>query len=99
MNPVWTIFLLSPVPVTATETHVGKVVKIADGDTLTLLTDGHQIKVRLAGIDTPEKGQPFGNKAKQALVGMVFGKHVVVIVVDVRKDRWPNRDGGVTTSM
>ncbi len=85
-NSVWIILLvamLTPGPVTATETHVGKVVKVADGDTLTLLTDGRQIKVRLAEIDTPEKGQPFGNKAKQALAEMVFGKQVKVIVVDV----------------
>ena len=85
MNPVWIIFLvpiLSPVPLPAAETHVGKVVKIVHGDTLTL-----------AEIDAPEKGQPFGNKAKQALAGMVFGKQVKVIVVDI--DRYGRTVGQI----
>ncbi|MHC1789513.1 thermonuclease family protein [Solidesulfovibrio sp.] len=42
----------------------GKVVNVADGDTITILTpDKSQVKVRLYGIDTPEKGQAFGSKA------------------------------------
>jgi micrococcal nuclease len=42
------------------ETIESKVVKIADGDTLTLLTPtNQQVKIRLAGIDTPERKQPF----------------------------------------
>jgi micrococcal nuclease len=41
-------------------TLTGKVVKIADGDALTLLVGKTQIEVRLDGIDTPERGQPFG---------------------------------------
>ena len=57
-------------------TLTGKVVKIADGDTLTLLVDETQVKVRLEGIDTPERGQPFGRKAGQALGKKVFGKVV-----------------------
>ncbi len=53
----------------------GKVISIADGDTLTILTDeNQQVKVRLSGIDTPEKNQAFGDKAKQALSHKVFGK-------------------------
>ncbi len=59
MNPVWIILLvaiLSPVPLTAAETHVGKVVKIADGDTLTLLTDGHQIKYDSPKLTLPRGG-------------------------------------------
>ena len=59
-----------------TPTLTGKVVGIADGDTLTLLVDKTQIKERLEGIDTPERGQPFGRKAGQALAKKVFGKVV-----------------------
>jgi endonuclease YncB( thermonuclease family) len=45
------------------------VVAIDDGDTLTLLVDGReQVKVRLAEIDTPEKRQPYGNKARRPLL-------------------------------
>ncbi len=62
----------------------GRVVSIADGDTFTLLTaNKEQIRIRLAEIDTPESGQPYGNRAKQALSRLVFGKDVRVEVQDV----------------
>ena len=67
--PLLLLFTLSA----QAETLEGKVVKIADGDTLTLLTSSNeQVKIRLAGIDTPERKQPFGNKAKQALAKLAF---------------------------
>jgi endonuclease YncB( thermonuclease family) len=59
----------------------GKVIGIADGDTFTLLTtDKQQIKIRLAEIDAPESSQPYGNKSKQALSDLIFGKDVRVVV-------------------
>ena len=59
----------------------GKVVAIADGDTFTLLTaEKQQIKIRLAEIDAPESGQPYGNKSKQVFSGLIFGKNVRVVV-------------------
>ncbi|SFK15344.1 hypothetical protein SAMN04488082_11579 [Desulfomicrobium apsheronum] len=52
----------------------GKVVGIADGDTITVLRDGHdQVKIRLYGIDAPESGQSFGKASKQNLSSMVHG--------------------------
>ena len=72
----------------------GRVVGIADGDTLTLL-DGarRQVRVRLAEIDTPESGQPYGGRARQALSDLAFGKAVRVAVVDT--DRYGRAVGWV----
>lgn len=65
----------------------GKVVKIADGDTLTLLVAGdRQVKIRLAEIDTPETRQPYGQKAKQALAGLVFSKTITADVLSVKSE-------------
>ena len=75
----------------------GKVVKIADGDTFTLLVNNHdQVKVRLDGIDAPEKKQAFGNKAKQYLSSMIWGTPVTVKVL--KKDRYGRSIGKVSTS-
>ena len=53
----------------------GKVVGVADGDTLTILDDSKvQHKIRLADIDAPEKGQPYGNRARQRLQKLTAGK-------------------------
>ena len=56
----------------------GKVVDVSDGDTITVLVDRKPIKIRLDGIDAPESGQSFGNRSKQALSDMVFGKEVSI---------------------
>jgi endonuclease YncB( thermonuclease family) len=60
------------------QTITGKVVGVADGDTITVLEGTTQYKIRLYGIDTPERGQDFGKRAKQFTSGMVFGKQVRV---------------------
>jgi endonuclease YncB( thermonuclease family) len=63
----------------------GKVVGIADGDTITVLdADKVQHKIRLEGIDSPEKGQAFGTKAREKLSEFVGEKEVVV--------RWDKKD-------
>jgi len=71
----------------------GKVVAVADGDTITVLRDKEQVKVRLAEIDAPEKAQPFGNKSKQALSALVYGK--AVLVVEQGHDRYKRTIGRV----
>lgn len=61
------------------EVYTGKVVAIADGDTLTVLDQNkRQHKVRLAGIDAPEKAQAFGDRSRQSLAQQVHGKTVTV---------------------
>jgi endonuclease YncB( thermonuclease family) len=66
----------------------GKVVAIADGDTLTVLDESKtQHKIRLAGIDAPEKGQAFGTKARENLAAKVFRQTVRVEVIDVDRYR------------
>jgi micrococcal nuclease len=58
----------------------GRVVSIADGDTLTVLVDEHtQYRIRLWGVDAPEKKQAFGTRAKQYAGDLAFGKTVTVI--------------------
>lgn len=64
------------------ETISGRVISIADGDTMTILTKGDkQIKIRLLGIDAPEKGQDYGNKSRQFLYDLCYGKNV-----EIKKD-------------
>lgn len=70
---------LSLVQTCQAEVYSGKVVATADGDTLTVLDhDQRQHKVRLAGIDAPEKGQAFGDQSRQSLAAQVHGKTVAV---------------------
>jgi len=54
------------------------VIAVLDGDTLEVLHDHHAERIRLNGIDCPEKGQPYGKRAKQAASALVFGKHVTL---------------------
>lgn len=61
------------------ETLSGKVVGVSDGDTITVLdADFQQHKIRLSGIDAPEKKQPFGQRSKEHLSQLVFDKAVAV---------------------
>jgi endonuclease YncB( thermonuclease family) len=58
---------------------IGQVIKVVDGDTITILdANKEQFKIRLSGIDAPEKNQAFGNVSKQSLSEMVAGKEVQV---------------------
>ena len=73
---------------------VGQVVGVADGDTLTLLDASHEkYRVRLSGIDAPEKRQAYGERAKQHLSTLVFRK--TVRVVWERRDRYSRIIGRV----
>lgn len=56
----------------------GRVVGISDGDTISVLHNGKAEKIRLNGIDCPEKRQTFGQRAKQFTSKLAFGKDVTV---------------------
>jgi len=82
-----TALLCVALPATAAETIDCRVVGISDGDTFTCLTaNKQQVKVRMGEIDTPEKSQPYGTRARQALSDLVFGKDVTLNVQD--RDRY-----------
>lgn len=63
-----------------------KVIKISDGDTITVLSGKEQTKVRLYGIDAPEKKQDYGQKSRQFLASLIAGQ--VVEVEPKGKDRY-----------
>lgn len=57
----------------------GRVVGVMDGDTIEILDAGKSLhRIRLSGIDAPEKAQPFGQRSKEHLSSLVFGKQVTV---------------------
>ena len=72
------LFALLILPWPAFADFSGRVVGVTDGDTIKVMHNGKAEKIRLHGIDCPEKAQPFGTKAKQFTSAMVFGKEVTV---------------------
>ena len=90
-------FLLVVTTAASAASFSGKVVGVHDGDTITVLTVAKQtVKIRLFGIDAPESKQPFGNRAKQELSAIVFGRHVRVEVET--KDRYGRTVGRVSAA-
>jgi len=72
------LLILLPSLLLAVESFSGKCISIADGDTIGVLKDGREIKIRVDGIDCPESGQDFGGKAKSFTSDFCFGKQVFV---------------------
>lgn len=86
IDPVAALSLRPPTEPRIVETLTGRVIRIADGDTLTILADGNrQVKIRLEGIDAPERGQDYGTKSMAALAEMVSGKVVHVYATGTDK--------------
>jgi endonuclease YncB( thermonuclease family) len=76
------------------ETITGRVVGVSDGDTLTILDPSNtQFKIRLAAIDAPEKTQPFGQRGKQKLSDLCFGKSASIQIIST--DRYGRSVGDV----
>src|SRR5262249_48224820 len=84
--------LLTPLLVSA-EQFTGKVVGISDGDTISVVRDGKGVKVRLYGVDAPEKAQGFGTQARKFTGDLVFQRDVTVVVRDT--DRYGRLVGDV----
>ena len=74
MRAVLLLVVLTVAPGAALADFTGRVVKVADGDTLTVLVNRKQIRVRLDGIDAPERGQAFGKRAQQSLAQLCAAK-------------------------
>ena len=70
----------------AIEKHTGTVVKVIDGDTFDMIFEEKKIRVRMFGIDSPERGQAFNVKAKEFTASVIAGKEVSVIIRN--KDRY-----------
>ena len=60
------------------ESHEGKVIKVLDGDSLIILKQGKEVRIRLAEIDAPEHGQAMWKKSKQALEKQVASKQIEI---------------------
>jgi endonuclease YncB( thermonuclease family) len=86
------VFVFAPLIVQAEE-FTGKVVGISDGDTLSVLRDGKAVKVRLYGVDTPEKKQAFGTQARKFTGDLAFQQMVTVVIRDT--DRYGRLVGEV----
>jgi endonuclease YncB( thermonuclease family) len=83
------VLFLATTTGTAHADFTGRVVAVTDGDTIKVLDSTNtQYKVRLRGIDSPEKGQPYGTASKTNLASIVAGKEV--FVESVKNDRYFN---------
>ena len=80
------------------DTLTARVVGISDGDTITVLDAANtQQKIRLAAIDAPEKGQPFGNRSKENLSRLVYGKEARVDWEEIKGLRLTDDLAGIRT--
>ena len=85
----------APPSTSGTNTLTGRVVRVADGDTVTVLDSSNtQHRIRLEGIDAPELHQAFGAQSKQSLAQMIFDK--VVTVVYQKTDQYGRLVGKIT---
>lgn len=87
MMSVWVNFvILICILSCAPQPQEGYVVKVIDGDTFDMKYGTEKMRIRLYGIDSPERGQAFNKKAKQFTAGLIAGKEVRVVILN--KDRY-----------
>ena len=90
MKKYFVILLLVSFPDLLFAQLIGRVVGVADGDTFTMLTEElKQIKIRLHGIDCPEKKQAFGQVAKSFTSKLIFDQ-VVKVASSVKYNSTPS---------
>jgi endonuclease YncB( thermonuclease family) len=77
-------------------TFTGRCVAVADGDTLSVMRDGREQRVRLWGVDSPEKRQDYGSRAKQFVSDIAFGR--ALTVQETGRDRYGRSLGWVLLS-
>lgn len=75
------------------ETLSGKVIKVLDGDTIDILVQKQTNRIRLGGIDAPEKGMPYGKKSKEFVLDLAAQKIVTVEITET--DRYGRSIGEV----
>jgi endonuclease YncB( thermonuclease family) len=83
----WLVLVVALLASLARADLIGRVVGVHDGDSLIVLVDQHQIKVRLADIDAPELKQAFGQRSKESLSDLCFYKSATL------EDKGPDRYG------
>ena len=94
LMPLVTLVLLPILAFSVAADITGKVVAVTDGDTIKVLDASNaQYKVRLTGIDAPERGQPYSNASRENLASMVAGKEV--FVESTKNDRYGRMLGKV----
>lgn len=92
---IFFLFLVADQAVVAQAKLTGRVVGISDGDTFTMLLPGNrQVRIRLHGVDCPEKNQDFGARARAFTADLTFGKTVSILIKD--RDRYGRTVGLVT---
>ncbi len=79
------------------QTLTGRIIHVSDGDTVTLLTkDNASLRIRVSGIDAPEKKQAWGARSRQAMMRCAYGK--TAKVETNKKDRYGRLVGVVTVA-
>src|SRR2546426_11259889 len=94
MRPFLLAVAVAAAPGIACADSSGRVVNVHDGDTLTVLVERTQVRVRLVDIDAPELKQAFGKRSRQSLADICAGK--VADVAERGKDRYRRTLGRVT---
>ena len=82
----WVLILAAVSASGAEKTLTGKVIRVADGDTVTiLLKDKTEQRIRFQAIDAPEHAQDFGSASRKFLNDLVYGKTILVKVDKIDK--------------